>query len=155
MTRITLIAALGSNRVIGRDGEMPWHLSEDLKHFKRTTMGHPIVMGRKTFESIGRVLPGRRTIVITRQQGWSHPGVETAHSLPEALSLAGPGDEVFIVGGGEVYAEAMPFAQRMVLTEVDESPEGDTWFPEWSPKQWREVAREPHEGFEIATYERA
>ena len=88
MTRITLLAALGSNRVIGRDGEMPWHLPEDLKHYKHTTMGHPLVMGRKTFESIGRALPGRRTIVITRQQGWSHPGVEAAHSLPEALSLA-------------------------------------------------------------------
>ncbi len=129
--------------------------AEDLKHFKHTTMGHPLVMGRKTFESIGRVLPGRRTIVITRQPHWTHAGVEAAHSLPEALSLAGPGDEVFVVGGGEVYAEAMPFAQRMVLTEVAESPEGDTWFPEWDHSQWQEVSREPHAGFEIATYERA
>ncbi|HEX5524642.1 MAG TPA: dihydrofolate reductase [Pedococcus sp.] len=155
MTRITLLAAVGHNRVIGRDGDMPWHLPEDLKHFKHTTMGHPLVMGRKTFESIGRVLPGRRTIVITRQPHWTHAGVEAAHSLPEALSLAGPGDEVFVVGGGEVYAEAMPFAQRMVLTEVAESPEGDTWFPEWDHSQWHEVSREPHAGFEIATYERA
>jgi dihydrofolate reductase len=134
---------------------MPWHLPEDLKHFKHTTMGHPLVMGRKTFESIGRVLPGRRTIVITRQPHWTHAGVEAAHSLPEALSLAGPGDEVFVVGGGEVYAEAMPFAQRMVLTEVAESPEGDTWFPEWDHSQWHEVSRERHAGFEIAMYERA
>jgi dihydrofolate reductase len=155
MTRVTLIAALGRNRVIGRDGAMPWHLPEDLKHFKHTTMGHPMVMGRKTFESIGRVLPGRRTIVITRQQGWHHPDVEAAHSLPEALSLAGPGDEVFVVGGGEVYREAMPFAQRLVLTEVHDSPEGDTFFPEWSRRQWREVAREPHERFDLVTYERA
>ena len=155
MTRITLLAALGRNRVIGRGGDMPWHLPEDLRHFKHTTLGPAMVMGRKTFESIGRVLPGRRTIVITRQQGWSHPGVETAHSLAEALSLAGPGDEVFIVGGGEVYAEAMPFAQRMVLTEVADSPEGDTYFPKWSASEWREVSRQPHEGFEIATYERA
>ena len=155
MTRITLLAAVGRNRVIGRDGDMPWHLPEDLKHFKHTTMGHPLVMGRKTFESIGRVLPGRRTIVITRQPQWTHAGVEAAHSLPEALSLAGPGDEVFVVGGGEVYAEAMPFAQRMVLTEVTESPEGDTWFPEWDHSQWHEVSREQHAGFEIATYERA
>lgn len=155
MTRITLLAALGRNRVIGRDGAMPWHLPEDLRHFKHTTLGHPLIMGRKTFESIGRVLPGRRTIVITRQDEWSHADVETAHSLPEALSLAGPADEVFVVGGGEVYAEAMPFAQRMVLSEVPDAPEGDTWFPEWSTKQWHEVSREPHEGFEIATYERA
>jgi len=155
MTRITLLAAVGRNRVIGRDGDMPWHLPEDLKHFKHTTMGHPLVMGRKTFESIGRVLPGRRTIVITRQPHWTHAGVEAAHSLPEALSLAGPGDEVFVVGGGEVYAEAMPFAQRMVLTEVAESPEGDTWFPEWDHSQWQEVSRERHAGFEIAMYERA
>ena len=155
MTRITLLAALGRNRVIGREGDMPWHLPEDLRHFKHTTMGHAMVMGRKTFDAIGRVLPGRRTIVITRQPDWAHPGVETAHSLPEALSLAGPGDEVFIVGGGEVYAEAMPFAQRMVLTEVDDAPEGDTWFPPWSGAQWREVSREPHEGFDIAVYERA
>jgi dihydrofolate reductase len=154
MTRVTLIAALGRNRVIGRDGEMPWHLPEDLKHFKHTTMCHPMVMGRKTFESIGRVLPGRRTIVITRQPGWSHADVEAAHSLPEALSLAGPGDEVFVVGGGEVYAEAMPFAQRMVLTEVHDSPEGDTWFPEWSREQWREASREPRDGFDIVTYDR-
>ena len=155
MTRVTLIAALGRNRVIGRDGEMPWHLPEDLKHFKHTTMGHPMVMGRKTFESIGRVLPGRRTIVITRQPGWSHADVEAAHSLPEALSLAGPANEVYVVGGGEVYAEALPFAQRLVLTEVHDSPEGDTWFPEWSPEKWRETSREPHEGFDIVTYERA
>jgi dihydrofolate reductase len=154
MTRVTLIAALGRNRVIGRDGEMPWHLPEDLKHFKHTTMGHPMVMGRKTFESIGRVLPGRRTIVITRQPDWSHADVEAAHSLPEALSLAGPGDEVFVVGGGEVYAEAMPFAQRMVLTEVHDSPDGDTWFPEWSREQWREASRDSHERFDIVTYDR-
>lgn len=155
MTRVTLLAALGRNRVIGRGGEMPWHLPEDLKHFKHTTMGHPMVMGRKTFESIGRVLPGRRTIVITRRPDWHHPDVEAAHSLPEALSLAGPGDEVFVVGGGEVYREAMPFAQRLVLTEVRDSPEGDTFFPEWSHEEWREVSREPHERFDIATYERA
>jgi dihydrofolate reductase len=155
MTRVTLLAALGRNRVIGRDGAMPWHLPEDLRHFKHTTMGHPMVMGRKTFESIGRPLPGRRTIVITRQEDWHHPDVEAAHSLPEALSLAGPGDEVFVVGGGEVYREAMPFAQRLVLSEVRDSPEGDTFFPEWSRDEWREAAREPHEEFDIVTYERA
>ena len=154
MTRVTLLAALGRNRVIGRGGGMPWHLPEDLRHFKATTLGHPLVMGRKTFESIGRVLPGRRTIVITRQPGWHHADVEVAHSFTDALTLAGPADEVFVVGGGEIYAEAMPWAQRMVLTEVDASPDVDTWFPEWVADDWREVDRLEHDGFSVVTYER-
>ena len=155
MTRVTLLAAIGRNLVIGRDGDMPWHLPEDLRHFKATTMGHPMVMGRKTFDSIGRALPGRRTIVVTRQHDWRHADVETAHSLADALALAGPTDEVFVVGGGQLYAEAMPFAQRMILSEVPDSPEGDTFFPEWVAQDWREVSRAHHEGFDIATYERS
>jgi dihydrofolate reductase len=155
MTRVTLLAAIGRNLVIGRDGAMPWHLPADLKHFKATTMGHPMVMGRKTFESIGRPLPGRRTIVVTRQPDWRHPDVETAHSLADALALAGPADEVFVVGGGQVYAEAMPFAQRMILSEVDDAPDGDAFFPEWVTQDWREVSREHEDGFDIVTYERA
>jgi dihydrofolate reductase len=155
MTRVTLLAAIGRNLVIGRDGDMPWHLPEDLRHFKATTMGHPMVMGRKTFDSIGRALPGRRTIVVTRQPDWHHADVETAHSLADALALAGPTDEVFVVGGGQLYAEAMPFAQRMILSEVPDSPEGDTFFPEWVAQDWREVGRAHHEGFDIATYERS
>jgi dihydrofolate reductase len=154
MTRITLLAAIGRNLVIGRDGSMPWHLPEDLAHFKHTTMGHTLVMGRKTFDSIGRALPGRRTIVVTRNPSWSHPDVETARSLADALALAGPADQVFVVGGGEVYGEAMPFAQQMLLTEVPDAPEGDTFFPEWVVQDWREVDREHHDGFDIATYER-
>ncbi len=154
MTRITLLAAIGRNLVIGRDGSMPWHLPEDLAHFKHTTMGHTLVMGRKTFDSIGRALPGRRTIVVTRNPSWSHPDVETAHSLADALALAGPADQVFVVGGGQVYGEAMPFAQQMLLTEVPDAPEGDTFFPEWVVQDWREVDREHHDGFDIATYER-
>jgi dihydrofolate reductase len=155
MTRVTLLAAIGRNLVIGSDGRMPWHLPADLAHFKATTMGHPMVMGRKTFDSIGRVLPGRRTIVVTRQPHWSHAEVETAHSMADALSLAGPAAEVFVVGGGELYAEAMPYAQRMILTEVPDAPEGDTYFPEWAAKDWREVSRFHEDGFDIATYERA
>jgi dihydrofolate reductase len=154
MTRVTLLAAVGRNGVIGRDGDLPWHLPEDLRHFKVTTMGHPIVMGRRTFESIGRVLPGRRTLVVTRSATWQHPDVETAHSFEEALALAGPADEVFVVGGGEVYAAALPFAHRLLLTEVDAEPDGDTFFPEWDRGRWREVAREPHDGFAVVTYER-
>lgn len=155
MTRVTLLAAIGRNLVIGRDGDMPWHLPEDLRHFKATTLGHPMVMGRKTFDSIGRALPGRRTIVVTRQRDWHHADVETAHSLADALALAGPTDEVFVVGGGQLYAEAMPFAQRMILSEVPDSPEGDTFFPEWVVQDWREIRRAHHEGFDIATYERS
>jgi dihydrofolate reductase len=154
MTNVTLIAAVGRNGVIGADNDMPWHLPEDFAFFKRTTMGHPMVMGRKTFDSIGRVLPGRRTIVVTRQQDWSHPDVETAHSLSEALALAGPATEVFVCGGGQVYAEAMPWAHRLLVTEVDQSPEGDVKFPPIDPAQWQETAREDREGFSWVTYER-
>jgi len=154
MTQVTLIAAVGRNGVIGADNDMPWHLPEDFAFFKRTTMGHPMVMGRKTFESIGRVLPGRRTIVVTRQQDWSHPDVETAHSLTEALALAGPATEVFVCGGGQVYAEAMPYAQRLLITEVDQSPEGDVTFPPIDPQRWGETSREDRDGFSWVTYER-
>lgn len=154
MTQVTLIAAVGSNGVIGADNDMPWHLPEDFAFFKRTTMGHAMVMGRKTFDSIGRVLPGRRTIVITRQADWHHPDVETVHSLDDALGLAGPADEVFVCGGGEIYAMAMPFAQRLLITEVDQEPEGDVRFPDIDPAQWHETARDAHEGFAWVTYER-
>ena len=154
MTNVTLIAAVGRNGVIGADNDMPWHLPEDFAFFKRTTMGHPMVMGRKTFDSIGRVLPGRRTIVVTRQSDWSHAEVETAHSLSEALSLAGPADEVFVCGGGQVYAEAMPWAHRLLITEVDQSPEGDVRFPDIDPDLWQEVGREPRDGFSWVTYQR-
>jgi len=150
---IILLAAVGANHVIGRDGEMPWHLPEDLAHFKATTMGHTLVMGRKTYDSIGRALPGRRTIVMTSQLGWHAPSVEVAHSLAEALALAGP-TEVFIVGGGEVYQQAMPFADQLMLTEVDQSPEGDVVFPPIDPAHWRETARQAHDGFAFVTYER-
>lgn len=151
MTMVTMIAAVGRNGVIGDGSGMLWHLSEDLKFFKRTTMGHPIVMGRRTFEAMG-VLPGRRSIVVTRQPEWRHPGAETAHSLAEALALAGPADEVFVVGGGELYREAMPFAERLLITEVDQSPDGTVTFPEIDPEQWQETDREPHEGFAWVTY---
>ena len=154
MTNVTLIAAVGRNGVIGADNDMPWHLPEDFAYFKRTTMGHPMVMGRKTFDSIGRVLPGRRTIVVTRQPDWSHPDVETAHSLSEALSLAGPAAEVFVCGGGQVYTEAMPWAQRLLITEVDQSPEGEVRFPDIDPAHWNEVRRERRDGFSWVTYER-
>jgi dihydrofolate reductase len=148
---ITVLAAVGANLAIGRDGDMPWHLPQDLAHFKAVTMGHPLVMGRKTYDSIGRALPGRRTIVITRQQGWHAPSVEVAHSLPEALALAGPAD-VFVVGGSDVYRQALPFADQMLLTEVEQSPQADVFFPAVDPADWHEASREPHEGFAFVTY---
>jgi dihydrofolate reductase len=154
MTNVTMIAAVGRNGVIGDGSEMPWHLPEDLKFFKRTTMGHPMIMGRRTFETMG-VLPGRRSIVLTRQPEWRHADVEAAHSLAEALALAGPADEVFIVGGGEIYREAMPYAARLVITEVDQEPEGSVTFPDIDPEQWEETEREPGgEGFVWVTYTR-
>ena len=153
---VTLLAAVGRNRVIGRDNDLPWRLPEDLAHFKAVTMGHTLVMGRRTFDSIGRPLPGRRTVVVTRQPDWSAEGVAVAHSLPEALQRAvADGDtEVFVVGGGEVYAEALPVATRLLLTEVDQAPEGDTLFPEVDPADWSESARDQRDGFAFVTYER-
>jgi dihydrofolate reductase len=155
---ITLVAAMGANRVIGLDGDMPWHFPEDLAHFKRTTMGGTMVMGRKTFDAIGRPLPGRRTIVVTRSAEWAHDGVDVAHSFIEAVDLASGADdaaEVFVVGGGDIYAQALPLADRLVLTEIDESPEGDTFFPEWSRKDWTETARERVGELAFVTWERA
>jgi dihydrofolate reductase len=160
MTRaqsITLVAAMGRNRVIGLDGDMPWHFSEDLAHFKRTTMGGVMIMGRKTFDSIGRPLPGRRSIVITRSPEWAHDGVEVVHSLEEALALAGTSAPVFVVGGGEIYAQSLALADRLVLTEIDDAPVGDTYFPEWSRTEWVETARTPGElnpGLAFVTWER-
>jgi len=153
LPNVTMIAAVGRNGVIGDGRSMPWHLPEDLKFFKRTTMGHPMVMGRRTFDSMG-VLPGRRSIVITRQPGWRHAGVETAHSLGEALALAAPADEVFVVGGGEIYREAMPYAVRLLVTEVAQSPPGSVTFPSIEPADWVEAEREHRDGFDWVTFER-
>jgi dihydrofolate reductase len=150
---ITVLAAVGTNLAIGHEGKMPWHLPADLAHFKTTTMGHTILMGRKTYESIGRALPGRRTIVITRQQGWHAPSVEVAHSLPEALFLSGPAD-LFVIGGSDVYRQALPFADQMLLTEIDQAPEADTFFPDFDRAEWNETAREPQDGFAFVTYVR-
>lgn len=142
---ITLIAAMAENRVVGKEGAMPWHLPDDLARFKAITMGHPIIMGRKTFDSIGRPLLGRLNIVLTRQEGYSPEGVAVARTLDEALALAGASGEVFICGGGEVYREALPLADRVHLTVVHRPFEGDTTFPEL-PADFAETAREEGEG---------
>lgn len=124
MTRITLIAAVAENGVIGNQGEIPWRVPGEMAHFKATTLGHTLIMGRKTFESIGRVLPGRRTIVLTRDPEWHHLEVATARTLHDALQLAGAVDEVFIAGGAEVYAQALPLADRMILSEIPAAQRG-------------------------------
>lgn len=151
-SRLVLVAALARNRVIGAGGGIPWHLPADLRRFKALTTGHPMVMGRATFDSIGRPLPGRRSIVLTRDPGWRREGVEVVPDLVTALDVAGPG-EVMIVGGAQLYAQTLPLAHRLELTHVDAEPDGDTWFPvlgdEWAP-----TAREDHDGFSWVTYER-
>jgi len=151
--RLTLVAAIATNGVIGRDGGLPWPRTGDLRHFKTLTTGHPMVMGRRTYESIGRPLPGRTTLVVTRDPGWSAEGVVVRASVPDALMAAEAlDDEVFVVGGAEVYAATLGRADRLVVTWIDQEPVGDTWFPDLDWTDWREVEREAHEGFSIVTY---
>jgi dihydrofolate reductase len=138
--KIIIIAAMARNRAIGFDGGMPWHLPGELKHFKETTMGKPIVMGRNTWESIGRALPGRQNIVVTRNPAYRAEACIVVQSLQEAVERAA-GDEVMIIGGGELYRQALPQADRMILTLVECEPQADTWFPEWNKNEWREISR--------------
>lgn len=137
--KITLIAAMAGNRAIGMNGDMPWHLPGELRHFKEVTMGKPIVMGRKTWESIGRALPGRQNIVVSRNLSFQAPGCVLAGSLEDAIGLAS-GEEVMIIGGGELYRQALGNADRMILTEVDCEPRADTWFPDWDQSQWEQIS---------------
>ncbi|MBL8446738.1 MAG: dihydrofolate reductase [Zoogloeaceae bacterium] len=158
---VTLIAAVARNRVIGRANELVWRSPEDMARFKALTLGHVVVMGRKTWESLPprfRPLPGRRNIVVTRQNGYSAPGAEVAHSLSQSLDLADQ-QSVFIMGGGDLYAQALPLADRLVLTEVNLSPTGDTYFPIFSRDDWGETERSQHVdphgvGFDFVTYHR-
>ena len=149
---IILIAAVGRNGVIGRDNDLPWRIREDLQHFKALTLGHTLVMGRKTYDSIGRPLPGRRTVVVTRRPDWSADGVEVVHSLEDALKYDG---DLYVAGGGEIYRQALPYADTLELTEVDQSPDGDVTFPSVHPDAWIETAREPHNGFSFVSYRRS
>jgi dihydrofolate reductase len=138
---LTLVAAMGRNGGIGFQGRMPWHLPAELKHFKRTTLGKPVVMGRKTWESIGRPLPDRQNLVVSRNEAYQAEGCQVVASLVEAIEAA-EGTEVMIIGGGELYRQALPLASRMVLTTVDLEPECDTWFPTWDPSEWTLVRAE-------------
>jgi dihydrofolate reductase len=157
---ISVIVAVAENGTIGDKNTLLWHIKEDMKHFRTLTTGHPVVMGRKTYDSLGRPLPNRRNVVITRQD-IAIEGCEIAHSLEEALSLFTPDEEVFVIGGAQIYAEAMPLADRFYLTVVEHPYEGDTAFPKWDRDQWQLVASErfeqgesyPHP-FRFETYER-
>ena len=141
--RIALVVAVSRNGIIGRDGGLPWRLPSDLKRFKALTMGKPVVMGRKTWEGLPiKPLPGRRNIVVTRQAGFSWDGAEAALTLEAALQLAGECEEIAVIGGGEIYRAALPFADRLYLTEVDVAGEGDTRFPHIAESEWIETARE-------------
>ena len=146
--RIALIVAMATNRVIGRDGDLPWRISADLRHFKATTMGKPIVMGRRTFASIGRALPGRANIVITRNQDFAADDADVVHDVDGALAVArrraaeANVDEIMIIGGAAIYEAFLPLADRLYLTEVHEPVDGDTYFPDFDRAAWREVARE-------------
>lgn len=147
---IAFVVAVAKNGVIGRGGALPWRLRSDLKRFKALTMGKPMIMGRKTFDTIGRPLPGRTTIVVTRQVDFGTEGVEVAHSWPEALkraqdiAVASGAGEIAVIGGGQLFAEMLPEADRVYLTEVDATPTGDAFFPPLDPAEWRMLRREAH-----------
>lgn len=152
--KVALICAMADNRVIGKDNQTPWHLPNDMKHFKEVTMDHPVIMGRKTYESIGRPLPGRRNIVITRQEDLKIEGCDVVHSLEEALELA-KGDspkEIDVIGGEQIYSLALPLADRIYLTIVHADIEGDAYFPEFSEEEWVGVEREEHPSDEDHPY---
>ncbi|MDX3906594.1 MAG: dihydrofolate reductase [Pigmentiphaga sp.] len=157
---LILIVAYARNRVIGRDNALPWRLRGDLAHFKRTTLGHPIIMGRKTWESLGRPLPGRQNIVITRDPAYAAHGATIVHTLDEALSAAGAAEQVFVIGGAQIYAAALARADRIIATEVHADVDGDAWFPPLPADQWRETTRQPQPpedglAYDFVTYERA
>ena len=161
---VTLIAAVARNGVVGRDNALPWHLPADLQHFKRTTLGAPVIMGRRTWESLPprfRPLPGRRNVVVTRSAGWCAEGAQVAHSLEQALEQLADAPKAFVIGGAALYASALPLADELVLTEIDAEVEGDAHFPAWDRSAFAEVAREAHAaepphtpGFAFVTYRR-
>ena len=165
MARVTLLAALARNRVIGVRNALPWRLPADLRRFKALTLGHPVIMGRRTYESIlaslGHPLPGRLNIVVTRSPDYDAPGCIVAASLEAALAAAAPADESFVIGGAEIYRAALPLADRLQLTEIDADYDGDARFPEFAREDWKEISRDPHppdtefaNGYAFVVYER-
>jgi dihydrofolate reductase len=153
---------MARNRVIGANGTIPWHLPDELRHFKRLTMGHHMIMGRKTWESIGRPLPGRTSVVVTRQRSYRAPGTVVAHSLDEAIKACGSDGEIFVIGGADLFREALPRADRLYLTTIEAEISGDTTMPGFNAGEWRETGAESHRAdarhrypFRCVTYERA
>ena len=158
--RIYLIAAVAKNGVIGAHGKLPWHLPEDLQHFKRLTLGHPVIMGRRTWESLGKPLPGRENIVVSRRSGFDAPGASVAATLEAAIALCSGESVAYVIGGAGIYAAALPLADGLVLTEIQQDYEGDTRFPDWDRKAWRASQKETHTAvngvrFDFVLYERA
>ncbi len=146
--RLSIVAAISENRVIGANGQLPWKLPADLKRFRNLTMGHHLLMGRKTFASIGRPLPGRTTVVITRQRDYAPPQVLVAHALQEAVEMARRDGEVFIAGGAQIYRQTISWVDRIYLTLVHQKFAGDTYFPHYDETQWQLISREDHEADE-------
>jgi dihydrofolate reductase len=159
MTRISLVAAVAANGIIGANGKLPWHLPEDLQHFKRVTLGHPVIMGRKTWESLKGPLPGRENIVITRRAGYEAPGAAVASSLDAALVLCAGESVVCVIGGEQIFKEALPLAAGLIMTEIKQDFAGDARFPDYDRSQWREAQREAHTAgngmrFDFVRYEK-
>lgn len=154
MTILSMIVAHADNRIIGKDNDMPWHLPADLAYFKRTTLGKPVIMGRKTFESIGRPLPNRKNIVISRDQSYQAEGVETVTSVEQALVVAGEVDEVMVIGGGAIYAHCLPSADRLYITHINATINGDTQFPEYdTDNHWKKVSSERYQADDKNSYD--
>ncbi|MCV9888452.1 dihydrofolate reductase [Metabacillus halosaccharovorans] len=159
---ISLIVAMDKHRLIGRDNQLPWHLPQDLAYFKKVTMNHKIIMGRKTFESIGRPLPGRENIIVTRDSTYSQEGCTILHSIDEILELSSRSDEeLFVIGGAEIFKEILPVSDRLYITEIDDVFEGDTYFPDRKETEWKKISVEkgtrdkknPYD-FEFVVYEK-
>ena len=159
MTKLSSIVAIANNRVIGVDNTLPWHLPEDLKRFRALTMGHHIIMGRKTYDSLGRLLSGRTTVIVTRNPNYKVEGALVANSLEAAIALCKGDDEAFLIGGAELYQDGLKLSNRLYITEIDLSVNGDAYFPEYSLNEWQEISREAHVSeqglsFSYVTYER-
>ena len=157
--RVYLVAAVARNGIIGANGKLPWHLPEDLQHFKKLTLGHPVIMGRRTWDSLPRALPGRENIVVTRSANRDIPGASVANSVEAAIALCTDEPLAFVIGGTEMFAAALPIAHDLVLTEIDRDYEGDVFFPPWDRSGWREAQRETHTAasgvrFDFVRYER-
>ena len=159
-TRVVLVAAVAANGIIGASGRLPWHIPEELRHFKKLTLGHPVIMGRRTWESLKGPLPQRENIVVTRTPGYDASGAAVAASLEAALALCAGEPVAFVIGGTQLFKESLPIATGMELTEIRRDYEGDTWFPAWDRSQWKETQREAHAAedgtrFDFVRYERA